>query len=793
MADVVAGRAYVKFGADFSQLDIAFRQVSARLDKLKSKVAKTSSSLQNVGSSITGLGARLALPFVTAGIAGARFADQMSTVKGTVSNLTDDGFKKLNDKAKELGSTTSFSASQVSSAMVILARQGKNANEILGAIGPTLDSARAGGVELAESAELIGDTGKVFGQNFGEVADIIAKTATSSSQGFFEIQEAMKFVSGEAVDLGISLQDTGVLLAILANRGLKSTIAATALNQAFNKLSSNNVQEKLKDAFNIDVSTASGEFRGMIPIVTDLKRALAGFTPVARKAFLQETFDSRGARAISRLMAETGPEIKRVQAEIAKFAGSASRLAKIMDDNLGGSFRNALSAVEGVAIAVTEALTPSLREIFGLVSSVSRSIKEFTESNHSLISSVVPLVGWVGSLGLSFTALGLAGKIASIGIGLATTGLSIFKALAKGTIIVLSFLRTTLISIGTIGGVAFLPLLLKIGLVAGAVAGLLYSLGLFDDEMKDATGSSGKATTALEGTEGATNGMTDAVKKAEAEAKKFQKQLDKAEGKFDKLSGSIGDAKDGLGGLRTDMEKGLPKLTVSLDFEYDFRKAFSEIKARLEGIAKLGIESGFEAPAVLSIFESYNERLRGSQGADILKNVASGGIIDPQTLVSAILDGVISEKDFKKAESQGIRRQASINVAEQSRFLKSLKEDDVERELGEFYEKVISQGYITADQALDGINRGFFESISQAQLFLKDALQQRKDDIAFEKSQEEIQTERADIMGTFSGRGVFGASNSNPVVNEQKKTNKALGFIIKNTEPVTEYRGIRLA
>ena len=98
------------------------------------------------------------------------------------SSPTDNQMKALQIQARDLGSTSVFSAKQAADAQTFLAQAGFKVNEILSATPKVMQLAVAGNLDLANAAELASNV--LSGMNlevaeFGRVNGVLAKTASN--------------------------------------------------------------------------------------------------------------------------------------------------------------------------------------------------------------------------------------------------------------------------------------------------------------------------------------------------------------------------------------------------------------------------------------------------------------------------------------------------------------------------------------------------------------------------------------------------------------------------------------
>jgi len=192
-----AGRAFVELFADNSKLVRGLRAARA-------KIRAFGQRLQNIGTRIAATTAAMAVPVGIAVRTFAGFEDQMAQVRA-VTGAADSDFEKLTQRAKELGRTTSFTAAQVAGAMTELGRAGYKPAQILDAIGPALNLARATSTDLPRAAEIASAAMRGFGLTAKDttyIADVLTATANNSAQGLEDIGESLKYVAPLAKEAG---------------------------------------------------------------------------------------------------------------------------------------------------------------------------------------------------------------------------------------------------------------------------------------------------------------------------------------------------------------------------------------------------------------------------------------------------------------------------------------------------------------------------------------------------------------------------------------------------------------
>ncbi|HQL76536.1 MAG TPA: phage tail tape measure protein [Phycisphaerae bacterium] len=456
-----AGKAFVELFADDSKLVRALKRAEAKLRAFGDR-------LQTLGRKLLALGTVAAAPLGLATKIFAGFEDQMLTVRG-VTGATEKQFKDLTDQAKLLGRTTSFTAKQVAEGMTSLGRAGFSPDEIQAAIPAVLNLARATGTELGEAADYAANAVRAFGLKAGDtvmVADVLTATANGSAQTLTDLAEAMSYVAPVAADAGETIQSTSQALGVLANMGIKGSMAGTTLRQIMLRLADPAVRDKLGE-LGVAATDAKGNLRPLGTVLSEVGKAMAKMPNAERLTLARDLFDQRAVSGALKL-GGSPEQMQQLADAISKAGGAAERTAKMMDSGLGGAFRMMMSAAEGVAIAVGEAMASMISGWMGKVQRTAEMIAEWVGQNKQLVTTVALVVVGVLGAGAAFTVLGVSLKGLAAAVGVVAKAF----VLLGGVIKIAVALLTALLS--------------PIGLVIAAVG----ALGVY---LLSVTGAGGKA------------------------------------------------------------------------------------------------------------------------------------------------------------------------------------------------------------------------------------------------------------------------------------------------------------
>lgn len=450
---VKAGSAYVEVYADNSKL-------SRDLGKAQSLLGKFSKNAKSLGGKLSASGLAIGTPIAMAVRSFASFDDQMRMVQAA-TQTTEADFQKLTKTAQHLGATTSWTAAQVAEGMVSLGRMGFNPREIEAAIGPMMDLARATGTDVATAAEIAGNNLRVFhleASQMTRVADILTVTANGSAQNLYDLGEALNFSAKQAAAVGEDITDVAAALGVMANMGIKGSLAGTALRRAYSQFGNPKIQALLS-GYGIRTVDNSGNLRKMRDVMVDIARVMATMPSAEKMKFVTDVFDIRGSLAGFSL----GGNIEQLDAFLKKLDdvdGAARRTAEMMDQGIGGKTRMALSAIEGLAHAFSEQLTPELMKVGDQVIRLANAFTRFIQDHPGVAKA------------LGATAAGLTGMGAAL-LGLSALSGVFSKVISGGLMVAKVMKAISMTHAGTQVGL----FALKLGVANNGVLTLVSSLG----------------------------------------------------------------------------------------------------------------------------------------------------------------------------------------------------------------------------------------------------------------------------------------------------------------------------
>lgn len=297
---------------------------------------------------------------------GAAFGEAISAV-GAVGLQTREQIGALEEKAKDLGSTTKFTATEAANAMEIMARAGFKNQEILTGVDGVLSAAAASGLGIAEVADHVSSALKGMGleaNEAGRVADVLALASSRTNSSIGSLGESLKNVAATARDLGVPLEDTVAAVALLQDVGLDASVAGSAMNTMMIKMAkpSAEVTAQMKK-FGVSFKDAKGNMLPFQDVLANISSAAEQSGGNMDKiAFLADLVGLRGQKAASNLayLFDQG-RVGNLTEELEQAAGSAEKMEKLRMDNLIGDWTLLQSAIDGVKTELFETQDSALR------------------------------------------------------------------------------------------------------------------------------------------------------------------------------------------------------------------------------------------------------------------------------------------------------------------------------------------------------------------------------------------------------------------------------------------------
>ena len=295
---------------------------------------------------------------------GMDYESAMSKV-GAVSGASAEEMQQLSDKAKEMGESTIFSASQSAEAFNYMAMAGWKTEEMLNGIEGIMNLAAASGTDLATTSDIVTDALTAMGygaEDAGRLADVMAAASSNANTNVEMMGSTFQYVAPLIGALGMNMEDAAVAIGLMANAGIKGDKAGTALRSTLNRLSAPPKEAaKEMEKLGLSLTDSDGKMKSLEEVMIDLRRAFSNLSETEATAAAKHI---AGAEAMSGLLAivnASDKDFQKLTLAVENSAGAAEEMANTMNDNVGGQMTLLRSKIEGIMIKLFERASNSMK------------------------------------------------------------------------------------------------------------------------------------------------------------------------------------------------------------------------------------------------------------------------------------------------------------------------------------------------------------------------------------------------------------------------------------------------
>ncbi len=417
-------------GVDTGNLTGESSKLSAQIGELKTRQEEAANGAQSFGDTSAEAFGAIQQAIAAAGIAAALheiyeaymecvtvagdFEESMSNVEA-LSGATSEEMTLLSDKAKELGATTKFTAKESADAMGYMAMAGWDAQEMVSGMDGVLQLAAASGEDLAMVSDIVTDNLSAFGLTAADTAhfsDVLAAAATSSNTSVSIMGETFKNCASIAGALGYNVEDVAVAVGLMANSGVKGSVAGTALKNTFNGLLEG--VTLTSDAFGeyeYSAVKSDGTTKSFGDTINELRTYFDQMTEAERVNNAITIAGARGYNGLLAILNATDEDYASLTTSINNCTGAASKMAAVKLDNMNGQLTLMNSAWEAVQTTVGEQFTPVMQGAYGVMTDVLTEVNDFLLRHPALVKAVVTFTAVIGAGVAALTAYAAITKV----------------------------------------------------------------------------------------------------------------------------------------------------------------------------------------------------------------------------------------------------------------------------------------------------------------------------------------------------------------------------------------------
>jgi len=480
-------------------------QINGDVGGLKSALGSVSNDamtlsrkLDNIGKNVTNIGKDLTAKVTTPIVAGftaaikttANFDDAMARVAAVTSKTGQDNaanMEILRDRAREMGEQTLHSATDVADAMYYMGLAGWDTQEIYEGIPGVLDLATASGEDLARVSDIVTDAMTAFGleaKDTSHFVDVLAQTTRNSNTDVDQLGEAFKYVAPMAGAMGYSVDDVAMALGLMANNGIKGSMAGTALRNVIQRMAKPTKESgEAMEALGLSMLNADGSAKTLSEIMDEMRGAFGNLlTPSAELQVQIDDLNKQmddgsiseeeyveqmealadaaygagsaekvryaamlaGARGMPGLLAVVNTAEKDytdLAGAIDKADGSTREMSSLMENTTTGQFKILISKLAELAIQFGDILTPVLKEVINYLKGIVDWLNKLPEPTKEMIVKIAAVAAAIGPLIMVIGGLigGINNVVAAFGLLASPAGvvIAIIAAIAAAVAILI--------------------------------------------------------------------------------------------------------------------------------------------------------------------------------------------------------------------------------------------------------------------------------------------------------------------------------------------------------------------
>ena len=372
-------------------------------------------NMASVGAAGVGIAAAGTMAGVKLLMPGYEFAQKNSELQAVLGVAKDSAeMAALRKQARQLGDNTAASADDAAGAQIIIAKAGGDVDAIQAATPVTLNMALANRRTMEENAALLMGMKSAFQLSNDKVAhigDVLSMTMNKTAADFDGMSDALTYAAPVAKNAGVSIEETAAMVGALYDAKITGSMAGTGSRAVLSRLQAptGKAWDALKE-LGVKTSDSKGNTR---PVFTILKEMQASFEKnrlgTAQQAEYMKTIfgeEASSAAAVLMTAASTG-KLDKLTAAFKASDGKTAELVNIMQDNLGGDFKEFQSAYEAVGTDLFDQQEGALRKLTQTATKYVLKLDGWIQKNKSLASTIGIIVGG---------ALALIGVIGAIGL-----------------------------------------------------------------------------------------------------------------------------------------------------------------------------------------------------------------------------------------------------------------------------------------------------------------------------------------------------------------------------------------
>lgn len=408
----------------------------AKLSRVKERyqagksLAGNAAAAGAAGVGIATAGTMAGVKLLTPGYEFAQKNSELQAVLGVDKQSPE--MQALRKQARQLGDNTAASADDAAGAQIIIAKSGGDAAAIQAATPVTLNMALSNKRTMEENAALLTGMKSAFQLSNDKVAhigDVLSMTMNKTAADFDGMSDALTYAAPVAKNAGVSIEETAAMVGALHDSRITGSMAGTGSRAVMSRLQAptGKAYDAIKE-LGVKTSDSKGNTRPIFSILKEMQRSFEknNLGTSQRAEYMKTIFGEEASSAAAVLMtaASTG-KLDKLTAAFKASDGKTDELVKVMQDNLGGDFKEFQSAYEAVGTDLFDQQEGSLRKLTQTATQYVLRLDGWIQKNKGLattlgvvVGGALALIGVMGGIGLIAwpVVMGINAIIAAAGV-----------------------------------------------------------------------------------------------------------------------------------------------------------------------------------------------------------------------------------------------------------------------------------------------------------------------------------------------------------------------------------------
>lgn len=377
-----------------------------RLDGVRGSFSAIGSSIESNAQKIANFGRNFTFGYTLPVTYGAKkvvdsFVETDNALRRVAAAASDGVTSKFNESfgdmervAREKSKGTIYSIREVAGGMEELVKANWKASEAQEGVIHVMNLARVEGMNLAQATEIVSDGMAAFGLTADKTAtftDALTMASIKSTTNISEMGLAFKYAAPIAGTLKYSIQDIATGLALMANNGIKGSVAGTSLRGGLTNLVKPSAEAKRAlDGINFSMVDANGSTKKFLPVIQELREKTKNMTETQKQQFAAAVFGKTAMSGWLAILNASDDKVKELTDSINNSKDATKNMADQLNGGVGGAIEKFKASLSNAAYETGKAWAPAIKS---LAEGATEALKWFNNLGDGTKRFITGLIG----------------------------------------------------------------------------------------------------------------------------------------------------------------------------------------------------------------------------------------------------------------------------------------------------------------------------------------------------------------------------------------------------------------